>query len=151
MRYAIALDDPANCWSEPAISLDFRVLRSRREILRVVSSRLERMRRDSLGSWRNDLVVRVPDRTPAFRRLWHGSSVFLEVPADPEYHPALLQRLASSSWQVRESAARLLVNYPGVETVAALRPLLSDPAVDTTAHIGPASDSGAIAPLLSRS
>jgi hypothetical protein len=69
VKYAIAFDDSASCWDDPAISTDFSVLRSKQEILGVVFSRLERMRRDTLGSWRNVLVVDVPDRTAAFRRL----------------------------------------------------------------------------------
>jgi hypothetical protein len=143
IAYAVALDDSESCISWPAITADFRVLRGRSAILAAVETRLDRIRGVNPAGTEGDtttkprfLTVNVPSWTAAFRALNDGSTTLLNVPADSEYRGAFLRNLRSKYASVRASTALHLGEYPGEETVKALRQLLRDTAKDSLMTFG---------------
>ncbi|OAI57682.1 hypothetical protein AYO49_06460 [Verrucomicrobiaceae bacterium SCGC AG-212-N21] len=75
---------------------------------------------------KHSLHEKVPLESKLYEKLWRGSSVFIKVPAEEKHRLQFLAFAKSTVPDEREAAARMLRKFPGPESEAALRSLLSD-------------------------
>ncbi|MBI3271653.1 MAG: hypothetical protein HYZ53_21865 [Planctomycetes bacterium] len=134
---AIELAAPPEAGHGVAYAKDFRILRTREEILRLVEERVARRKAPKEGAGAppeagppRSLRLETPEASEAFRSLFSGSACYLIVPADAEYQPKLLEETRSKDVRTRARAAWRLAQYPGPDTVETLRALLTDDGVD---------------------
>jgi hypothetical protein len=85
---------------------------------------------------RGFLRLEVPFDAAIHRDLYAGSACYLNVPAEERFRPLVTARLRSASAHDRAQAADMLANYPGPDTVKALKALLDDPAEDHVVQQG---------------
>ena len=74
----------------------------------------------------HSLCSEVGHDSPIHRELYSGSACYLVVPADEKYHAHFLKLARSEVVQERVRAARELHKFPGDQTEAVLRELLTD-------------------------
>lgn len=130
------LEKPATNHRAP-LAMDMSLLDTREKILAAVDARLKRggppgdAARNLFQSSKGFVYLEVPPSSGAWNALYGGSACYLAVPADPEVKEALVRTIdtSKSAWD-RAHATRKLSAFPGDDTVARLRALLEDPAVE---------------------
>lgn len=114
------------------LTCDFDVLTDPSSILKYVEKTIDKQR--SKRALRQHSVD-VPFETPVFKKLWSGSSVFLDVPVDEKLEALGRRWCRSASCFEREEGANALAYFPNERNLALLKSLLNDPTTsDGTYH-----------------
>jgi hypothetical protein len=106
------------------ITRDFNIVHEPAAIIKEVEDFLRSL---PPGWQKKSLHVSVPGGTPALKKLYAGSAVFLKVPVDPRLERMARQWCRSNRVWLRMEGAGLLGLFKNEENVRILKSLLNDP------------------------
>jgi hypothetical protein len=117
---AFRLDRAPAC---PMFDASFAAHETKKDILSATRAALGAMQAAKPGSLR----ILVPADSPAFKALYGGSAVYLDVPVDKPMETRARGWLAAMDTELRVTAVKILGKFKSEENVTAVRKCLSDP------------------------